>query len=364
MKYIFITLSPSEGNLTLFLRNLGTGFKEQGYQPVFIFDRKKIPDNLPEDTIAYSWPSYRPVKWADFTFLYRLIKKYRPQIIMPSFGAVNVSLIVSALLRVPVRMVWYHTKSNQIKLDSKRTKLVQQLLRWRRTTIVRLFANYVISNSKSTAQDAVSYLGINPRKIVVVDFLLPLMNRKAVKTEENQILCVGRLHRSKGQAYLISAIPLIVDKYPDARFVFLGDGPMRKELEDQALDLGVDRYCVFKGSVPLTEVYDELERSKIHISASMDEAFGLVNVEALSMGVVVLGPNVGGVAEIIEDDINGYFIDIHNPADIFEKIDRVLGDDKRYRTLSDNALKTFENKYAMTESNMKTMVQKILTFIS
>jgi len=73
------------------------------------------------------------------------------------------------------------------------------------------------------------------------------------------------------------------------------------------------------------------------------ETFGLTALEAMTAGLPVIVPSVGGITEIVEDGVNGYKIDIQQLDKIEQKIKTILNDFKLYKTLSNNALKTAQN---------------------
>jgi glycosyltransferase involved in cell wall biosynthesis len=87
------------------------------------------------------------------------------------------------------------------------------------------------------------------------------------------------------------------------------------------------------------------------------ETFGLTVVEAMSAGLPVIVPTVGGIAEMVEDGWNGYKIDVQNLHKIAEHIDLMLNDRKLYKRLSGNALE-FSKRF-----NEKTMVETVIKLL-
>ncbi len=119
----------------------------------------------------------------------------------------------------------------------------------------------------------------------------------------------------------------------------------------------IDKY--FKGkSLALEDnitIYSRQDNvSKFYNSASLVinlsdknlfiETFGLTALEAMSAGLPVIVPTVGGIAEMVEDGVNGYKIDVQNISEIAECIQRVLSDKELYMSLSKNAL-TYSCRY-------------------
>lgn len=68
------------------------------------------------------------------------------------------------------------------------------------------------------------------------------------------------------------------------------------------------------------------------------ETFGLTPLEAMSAGLPVIVPTVGGIAEMVEDDVNGYKIDVQNLNAIEGRIRQIFEDEELYSKLSDNAI--------------------------
>lgn len=85
------------------------------------------------------------------------------------------------------------------------------------------------------------------------------------------------------------------------------------------------------------------------------ETFGLTALEAMSAGLPVIVPTEGGIAEMVEDGVNGYKIDVQNLNSIAECIDQMLSNQELYTKLSDNALR-YAEKY-----NADAMIDGILS---
>ena len=84
------------------------------------------------------------------------------------------------------------------------------------------------------------------------------------------------------------------------------------------------------------------------------ETFGLTALEAMSAGLPVIVPTVGGIAELVDDGVNGYKIDVHDIDRIVERIDNIFKDKSLYLKLSENAL-LMSKKYDET-----SMIDNIL----
>lgn len=306
-KTIIITSSAQITSATTFFNELGRTFLKKGFRVIIIFDNNSIRNDDPNGLIYKSWPSKRPTKLKDFLFLRGLVKKYKPSHIISSFGAVNISLIGGFLFGIKNRIAWFRTTSKQLYLDSRNSKRKDNYLRYRKSLIINRFANEVHTNSHNTAIDLKQYLSTRNKKIKVVYFLLEDFTLKFSKKKEEIISFVGRFSPSKGQEILIKAIPYILKNNPNYKFYFIGDGVTKEKQIDLAKKLKVEKSCVFTGSISQAKVYAILAKSKLHVSASEDEAFGMVNLEAIAFETPILAHKVGGIPEILKDGVNGFF---------------------------------------------------------
>jgi glycosyltransferase involved in cell wall biosynthesis len=125
------------------------------------------------------------------------------------------------------------------------------------------------------------------------------------------VLFVGRMVYQKGPDLLIEAIPHILRFYPNAKFVFAGDGQMRWGLEDKVRHMGLSHATRFLGSLNGWRLTDLYKASDVVCVPSRNEPFGIVILEAWSAGKPVVASSNGGPSEIIWHDVNGLKIYPH-----------------------------------------------------
>jgi len=123
--------------------------------------------------------------------------------------------------------------------------------------------------------------------------------------DERIVFSVGRLVEEKGFHHLVSAIPLVLAEFPEAKFVIAGKGPMLPRLIAQAKTLGVRQKVLFTGFIP-----DE-DRDRLFLIAdlavfpSLYEPFGIVVLEAMAAGCPVIVSEVGGLREVVTHEVTG-----------------------------------------------------------
>ena len=137
---------------------------------------------------------------------------------------------------------------------------------------------------------------------------------------------VGALCPPKDFRCFIEALPLVISEVPRARFVLVGDGELREDLERRAaaLGLGPDRltFAGWRGDVP-----EWLSLFDVFVSSSVMEGLGTSVLEALAMKKPVVVTDAGGLPEIVEDGENGLVVPAGDPRALADGITRVLNDD-------------------------------------
>lgn len=122
--------------------------------------------------------------------------------------------------------------------------------------------------------------------------------RDGVRRE--QLIFVGRLVSDKGADVLLHALAILRDRGLQPNLLVVGDGPERASLENLSGTLKLKEQVKFTGSKTQREVANLLRVHKILVIPSLiPEGFGLVAIEAVACGCIVIGPDTGGVPEAI-----------------------------------------------------------------
>ncbi|WP_159881057.1 glycosyltransferase family 4 protein [Paenibacillus puerhi] len=159
------------------------------------------------------------------------------------------------------------------------------------------------------------------------------------------ILFVGRLIPIKGVHHLLAAMPTILQRVPDATLLVVGSAfygskrvtPYVRQLKKAARDLGP--HVRFISYVPHGKVDDWFRLGDVlAVPSSPHEAFGLVNVEAMSAGVPVVATRAGGMPEIVLEGITGYTVDPADKArELADRISALLLDEERARAFGESS---------------------------
>lgn len=155
---------------------------------------------------------------------------------------------------------------------------------------------------------------------------------------------VGRLTNEKGPDLFLQAIPLVLSRFPNARFWVVGDGELRLELESMAGRLGISSAVKFWGWQDDSSPW--IGCSDLVVIPSRREGFGKVALESLMLGKPVVAAQVGGLVELIQHDLNGFLVPAEQPAAIAEKIIRLFGNHEETVRMSGRSRESVEGRFS------------------
>lgn len=320
----------------------------RGHRVVLLTPHRRLDLQNPDANPAvYTWPSERPTRLRDAQFLLRLVREMKPDVFIANFAAVNLMTLTGWLFGVPHRIAWYHTISGQLSHDNAGPRWKSKLLDLRKR-IVYNATTQIVANSKAGAADVQTVYAVPSVKCRV--FFNSLADpfeggELPVVSQDEKLLCVGRLFLSKGQDVLIRALVPLKQRFPRVQVEFVGEGPARNALHSLALELGVSEQCIFSGHVGHRQVLEKMASATATVVPSRSEAFGLVNIESMAVGTPVIGSAVEGILEIIRDGLDGFLVPPDNPEMLAAKLEAVLSNPQLRREMSVNARRRFLAKF-------------------
>lgn len=154
----------------------------------------------------------------------------------------------------------------------------------------------------------------------------------------NNIIAVGRLCPEKGFDLLITAFSKCQVAYPDWSLLIIGEGPERKNLEQQIQDLGLTARVKLMGQIAAPQTY--YASSKIYVLSSRVEGFPNVLLEAMAHELAVISFDcTSGPADIISNKINGLLVPAQDEQQLLEAMQLLLQDEQLRTKLSKQAIK-------------------------
>lgn len=197
----------------------------------------------------------------------------------------------------------------------------------------------VVTVFDETARQKLLALHLDPQKVLVLPHAIDMTRcqRDDSASIEYDAIYTGHLWELKEVKRIVAAWKTVVDACPQAKLAILGEGETRASLERQAAELGISDHVFFTGWVK--EVPAWLSRARIFINLSSEEGVPMSMLEAMACGLVPVVTDVGGVASVVQDGINGYLV-AHpaNPELVADRILHLLNDENLYRQLQQKSL--------------------------
>lgn len=233
-----------------------------------------------------------------------------------------------------------------IRLHPTYDKIVRRVLKEADAVITASTATYAEALKAGVEEESL-YLIPNG---VDVDRFNPSLDGSVIRKKhglKDQFIVFSIRHHvpKNGLEYLIKAIPMVKEKIPDVLFIIGGDGPLRPYHELLAKRLGVSGNVIFVGQITREELPCYYAACDVSVISSIVEAFGLVTIESMSCGKTVIGSNVGGIPDVIEDGVNGFLVKPKNPEAIAQKIILLAENRDIARKMGDESRRTVEAKF-------------------
>lgn len=123
-----------------------------------------------------------------------------------------------------------------------------------------------------------------------------------------RLVCIGRLSEQKGHLLLLEAAHLLAVEGLDFKLVFVGDGPLRSDIEKQIAQLKLQNHIEITGWASSDEVREQLLASRAMVLPSFAEGLPVVIMEALALKRPVISTYVAGIPELVEPGVCGWLV--------------------------------------------------------
>ncbi len=300
---ILIFYTYNLGPLSSFFHELSVKLSERGHE-VTNFFLKHRKEHFHKKGIHIYGEKRRHIL-SNYYATYKIIKQIKPDVIVSNFSYVNPALLFGYLSRSQRNICWFHTvyghsRPNWLKVMNKRMYLK--------------LADAVIANSKILKGELNSIYKFDLDKIYAIPFWTNIGEcadeEVTLSIEECKesiyIGCPGRLVKDKNHSLVIDALAELKKTSTKPIKLFIaGNGPYEKDLKRFAEDKGLVDEVVFLGLLTLPEMRTFYKRMNVVVLPSLNEAFGLVFIEAISLGTpVIVSSQFGSLAFLDASEFN------------------------------------------------------------
>jgi glycosyltransferase involved in cell wall biosynthesis len=271
--------------------------------------------------------SSKPVDYLCFWKIYQVLKLERPTIIHTHNTQPYIEGITAALMaRIPVRI---HTDHAREFPDKRRYMVAERILSHS--------MHQIIAVSDQTKNDLIRYERIHPDKITVVfngidaSMYRNPLDRKwklielGIPENGGPILgFCGRLSGEKGITFLLKAMRLLVDEFPTAILLIVGDGELKTELDNEIHDRNLDKNVLLLGArLDANEIMRILD---VFVLPSLREGLPLVLLEAAAASVPIVATNVGGNRLVVDNGVSGFLVEPGKEEALSDALRKLMND--------------------------------------
>jgi glycosyltransferase involved in cell wall biosynthesis len=215
--------------------------------------------------------------------------------------------------------------------------------------------------------------GISDNKISVVPFWIDVEknmlndNRRDIQLIEGigkkdfVFVYAARLNDVKGPDLLLEAFNLLAKNFKDIQLIMIGNGKLRKSLEDFTINKNIASKVKFLGYIEHENLKKYLALGDCLISCQRYENYAWSLLELMSTGKIVVVTNVGGTSEILRDNFNGLLAE-PDPESLFQKMKYVIENHEKLKFMGKNAYDTIKEKHSMNNLEKYEKLLQYLTY--
>jgi len=184
------------------------------------------------------------------------------------------------------------------------------------------------------------------------------LNLTPDKKNPRQILFLGRLAGNKGCDYMVKAMPMILNKFPDAKLIICGDGEEKAHILDLVTQFGIGPSITFLGTATFDKLVELYYTSIAYVFPSINrlEAFGIVQLEAMANYTAVVASDIPGPNAVMEPGKSGLLVPKQNPEAIADAVNSLLADPEKAKAMGRRGRELVETKY-----NWKNIVKQVIS---
>ena len=226
------------------------------------------------------------------------------------------------------------------------------------TGFVLTRANLVIGASQYLFTEAKS-LGVKKEKLVLIynglSDLEELLKIPIRKNTNFRLLFIGRVAKEKNLDLVLKSLPKTITYIPGVRLDIIGDGPLLENMKGLVEELAITNYVKFFGAKPKNELKSFFEKVDVVVlPQDVPGGFGLVPVEAMAAGKVMVLGRVPFADEIIKNGKNGILVKLDENS-ISKALGEVFNDDVWRYNLSKRARETVRDNFSMEKIAKETI---------
>lgn len=221
-------------------------------------------------------------------------------------------------------------------------------------------ADIILSTSNVMAKETVKYTDKQVNVIpfgIDVNFFRPFETESIFSENSFVIGTVKSLEKIYGIDTLLRSFKMLKEKFPDKelKLLIIGEGTEKENLIKLSISLGIDTDTVFTGKMIHSKLPLYYNMMDVALFLSRKESFGVSVLESLSCEIPVIVSNVGGLPEIVDNNVNGIIVKEDDPQDASEAMESLLINEPFRKSLGKKGREKVINQYNF-ENNLEGMM--------
>jgi len=227
-----------------------------------------------------------------------------------------------------------------------------------------------ITAISSAAKDFLVSIGASRHQITVIPLGVDtqefnptvngtLFRQKLQILDKTVILFIGRLTPTKGVQDLLRAFSRVHKNFTDTCLIIRGDGEQKQHLQELSKQLQIKESVIFLDAIQRSKLPQLYAACDIFVLPSLKEPFGIVLLEAMATSKPLIGSKVGGIPDIIRDNVNGFLFEAGNVNELTSRLSELVIDSKLRTKMG-----KMGREISLNIFNYKTIAKKTLEIYS
>ena len=314
--------------------------KQEGEMEYLLERKKVIPIFVPELVRELSLKKDFIAFWK----LYKLIRQERPDIVHTHMAkAGTLGRLAAKLAGVSIIVHTFHGHVFHSYFGTVKTKIFITIEK-----LLALLTTQIVAVSQSQREEILRYKIAPPKKVVCIplglelDLFLDAEKKKGqlraelnLNQDHKLVGIIARLVPVKGHSFLFQAAKGVIPNLPNVKFLVVGDGPLRTELESLAVQQGIQKnviFCGFRKDLP--KIYADLD---VVVLTSLNEGLPVAVIEGMAAAKPAVAFDVGGVKDLIQDNVTGILVPFGDVQRLADSIISLLENPQECERLGQNA---------------------------
>jgi len=373
---------PRLGGAEVYAYQLATFLKQEGNEvTIFTTEQGTWVNDHENVTIRKSW-SRNPFRLLAFVWSFYLLVR-KAEVVHAIYAHKLAALAGICCLFSNTKLVVSLQGRGILDLPGN-TKFYAFLHTTYRSISLKL-AHSVVASCYEFADIAARYT--TTKKIVYLPNLVDINEFKQVEPDkallpftynnEQLIFTIRRLVPKNGVQFAVEAMPFILEKFPNAKLIAIGWGPLDSYLKQRVQELGIVSSVFFIGRLENFKLKNMLSLADVVMFPSTAESTSIACLESMSLGKPIVASNVGGYPEMVEEGKNGFLVNLTDTVNsdydapmtleeeklknLAEAVVKLLGDKDLATSFGRESRRLAETKFSWQQniSNITSIYKKI-----